>query len=229
MALMERVTTLLRANVNDLIDRAEDPEKMLKQLERDFENQLLQLKTQLAAAIAERHLMLAKQKAEVDAGREWRDRAALAVGKGRDDLARAALERALMHEQMAQEMVQSTGDQSDEVEALRALYWKLEGKRKTAGHYITLLNAEMRRAKTMGKAISVRQAADVALWPLLKEGPELERMKERIPLQEAKNFAGNQMLEVEAEYLDDQFVELERSDKVQRLLEDLKEGTLRQG
>lgn len=228
MALMERVAALLRANVNELIDRAEDPEKMLRQLERDLENQLLQLKTQLATAIAERHVMLSRQKAEVDAGREWREKASLAVGKGRDDMARAALERALMHEQMAQEMVQTTADQSDEVEALRASYTQLEGKRKQAGHSITLLSAQMRRAKTMGKAISARQAAD-AVALSLRQGPELERLKERIRLQEAKNFAGNQMLE--AEYLEDQFVALDRDDKVERLLEELKEkrGMLAQG
>ena len=56
MALMERVATLLRANVNDLIDRAEDPEKMLKQLVLDMENQLLQVKTQVAIALADQHL-----------------------------------------------------------------------------------------------------------------------------------------------------------------------------
>ena len=57
MGLMERVATLLRANVNDLIDRAEDPEKMLKQLLTDMENQLLQVKTQVAIAIADQHLL----------------------------------------------------------------------------------------------------------------------------------------------------------------------------
>ena len=53
MALLERVSTLLRANLNDLIGRAEDPEKMLKQLVLDMENQLLQVKTQVAIAIAD--------------------------------------------------------------------------------------------------------------------------------------------------------------------------------
>ena len=64
--LMERVATLLRANVNDLIDRAEDPEKMLKQLVLDMENQLLQVKTQVAIAIADQHLL--EKKAEEQRG-----------------------------------------------------------------------------------------------------------------------------------------------------------------
>ena len=68
MALMERVATLLRANVNDLIDRAEDPEKMIKQLLVDMENQLMQVKTQVAIAIADQHL-LEKKAAEQESTR----------------------------------------------------------------------------------------------------------------------------------------------------------------
>ena len=68
MALMERVTTLLRANLNDLVDKAEDPEKMLKQLVLDMENQLLQVKTQVAIAIADQHLLEKKTAEHEDGG-----------------------------------------------------------------------------------------------------------------------------------------------------------------
>ena len=57
MALLERVSTLVRANLNDLIDKAEDPEKMIKQVTLDMQNQLLQVKTQVAIAIADQHLL----------------------------------------------------------------------------------------------------------------------------------------------------------------------------
>lgn len=57
MALLERVSTLLRANLNDLIEKAEDPERLLKQIVLDMENQLLQVKTQVAIAIADQHLL----------------------------------------------------------------------------------------------------------------------------------------------------------------------------
>jgi len=62
MALLERVATLIRANLNDLIDKAEDPEKLIKQVILDMENQLLQVKTQVAIAIADQHLLEKKQK-----------------------------------------------------------------------------------------------------------------------------------------------------------------------
>ena len=60
MAVLERVATLVRANLNDLIDRAEDPEKMIKQVILDMENQLLQVKTQVAIAMADQHLLQKK-------------------------------------------------------------------------------------------------------------------------------------------------------------------------
>ena len=61
MALLERVATLVRANLNDLIDKAEDPEKMIKQVILDMQNQLLQVKTQVAIAIADQHVLEKKQ------------------------------------------------------------------------------------------------------------------------------------------------------------------------
>ena len=57
MSLLDRVSTLLRANLNDLVEKAEDPERMLKQVVLDMENQLMQVKTQVAIAIADQHLL----------------------------------------------------------------------------------------------------------------------------------------------------------------------------
>jgi phage shock protein A len=94
MALLERVSTLVRANLNDLIDKAEDPEKMIKQVILDMQNQLLQVKTQVAIAIADQHLLDQEAEREHgDAAEEWVRKAELAVDKKQDDLARGALER----------------------------------------------------------------------------------------------------------------------------------------
>src|SRR5438045_1949661 len=93
MALLERVSTLIRANLNDLIDKAEDPEKMIKQVILDMQNQLLQVKTQVAIAIADQHLLETKQKENEEKTTEWMRKAELAVDKKQDDLARAALQR----------------------------------------------------------------------------------------------------------------------------------------
>src|SRR3954470_3669647 len=93
MSLMERVSTLLRANLNDLIDKAEDPSKMIKQVILDMENQLLQVKTQVAISIADQHMLEKKQKESALQTIGWMRKAELAIDRGQDDLARAALER----------------------------------------------------------------------------------------------------------------------------------------
>ena len=162
MALMERVATLLRANLNDLIDRAEDPSKMLKQLLMDMENQSIQLKTQVAIAIADRHTMERKVETEREQAKGWREKAELAVLKNHDELARAALERALQHERFADELAQELEEHKDQAEALRQSYSQLQGKLKTTLAQSVLLRSQMKRAQVAGKAMTAREAAQRA-------------------------------------------------------------------
>ena len=119
MAVLERVATLVRANLNDLIDRAEDPEKMIKQVILDMENQLLQVKTQVAIAMADHHLLQKKQAEQADAAAEWMRKAELAVDKQQDDLARGALERYQSFTKMAEAYTQQVTDQKQQVDTLR--------------------------------------------------------------------------------------------------------------
>src|SRR5215510_14008586 len=116
MALLERVSTLVRANLNDLIDKAEEPEKMIKQVILDMQNQLLQVKTQVAIAIADQHLLTKKQQENDQAADEWVRKAELAVEKGQDDLARAALERSMSARNMAASFAEQVSDQTAQVE-----------------------------------------------------------------------------------------------------------------
>src|SRR3954466_13993378 len=95
MALLERVSTLIRANINDLVDKAEDPQKMIKQVILDMHNQLLQVKTQLAIAIADQHLLEKKQKENLEKTAEWTRRVQIAVSKKQVDLARDPNERSI--------------------------------------------------------------------------------------------------------------------------------------
>src|SRR3974390_953263 len=119
MSLLDRVSTLLRANLNDLVEKAEDPEKLLKQIVLDMENQLMQVKTQVAIAIADQHLLEKKQKEHEQEAAEWGRKAEVAVGKDNDDLARAALERALSHDQLTQGFASQAEDQKHEADGLR--------------------------------------------------------------------------------------------------------------
>src|SRR2546428_13883321 len=93
MGLLERVSTLIRANINDMVDRAEDPEKMIKQVILDMENQYIQVKTQVAVSIADQHMLEKKWRENEDSGKDWMRKAETAVGKRQGDLSSAPPDR----------------------------------------------------------------------------------------------------------------------------------------
>lgn len=225
MGLMERVATLLRANVNDLIDRAEDPEKMLKQLLTDMENQLLQVKTQVAIAIADQHLLEKKAIEQRETADGWRSKAELAVEKNEDELARLALERALSHDSMAEAFARQVNEQAAEADALRTTYNKLQTKLQETQAQCELLVAEHRRARMIGKANEAQQKVVGVTVGTVARGNAMSRMKKRIGSEEAENFAEKQLLA--GETLEDRFTKLERDEKIERLLGELKQKQAR--
>src|SRR2546428_12706557 len=111
MGLLERVSTLIRANINDMVDRAEDPEKMIKQVILDMENQYIQVKTQVAVSIADQHMLEKKWRENEDSGKDWMRKAETAGDKGEDDLARGALDRFQTSQMLARRFREQGGDQ----------------------------------------------------------------------------------------------------------------------
>src|SRR2546426_4729089 len=93
MGLLERVSTLIRANINDMVDRAEDPEKMIKQVILDMENQYLQVKTQVAVSIADQHMLEKKWREKEESRQDWMRKAENAWDKNQEGLARPPLDR----------------------------------------------------------------------------------------------------------------------------------------
>ncbi len=218
MALLERIGTLLRANINDLIDKAEDPEKLAKQLVLDMENQLLQVKTQVAIAIADQHLLDRKLKEHQDAVQQWRRKAELAVEKQNEPLARSALERSLSHQQLATGFAQQLDDQTAEAETLRNAYTRLQQKLQETRATTELLIARNRRARTVAKAnhaLGKRNAVPAATTT----ASTLNRLRSSIESSEATNLAHHLL---QSESLEDSFDHLEKEDQINRLLEDLK-------
>ncbi|MBV8630081.1 MAG: PspA/IM30 family protein [Silvibacterium sp.] len=217
MALLERVGTLLRANINDLMDKAEDPEKLLKQFVLDMENQLMQVKTQVAIAIADQHVLDKKRKEHEEAAAEWKRKAELAVRKGADDLARAALERSLSHEQMANGFVQQLEDQKGEADTLKSVLRRLEQKLEETRSRCEMMIAQHRRAKVVGRAQQARQAVERK-----DDAASMQRMRTRIVSREAENAANGELLGGDS--LEDRFAMLEREEQIEALLENLKQG-----
>jgi len=212
MALLDRVSTLVRANLNDLIDRAENPEKMLKQVILDMENQYLQVKTQVAIALADLHLLEKKKKDNAEKHAEWMRKAELAVGKNDDELARAALERAMSFQQLADSFDQQIGDQETQVEALKAALKKLELKLSEARGKADLLIAQHRRTR------AVSRAADAQLTPT-GENHTLDRMQTKVAHAEA---IGRAKGEIMGDDIDGRLNALEREQKIDALLEEIK-------
>jgi len=214
MALMERVTTLVRANLNDLIDKAEDPEKMIKQVILDMQNQLLQVKTQVAIAIADQHLLAKKQKESEEKTAEWRRKAELAVDKKEDDLARAALERSLSYQTLSGNFKQQVEDQGVQVENLKSALRKLDQKLTEAQAKRNLLIAQHRRARVLNRAADAQMAMREP-----SQQAALDRMKNKVQRTEAISQA---KAELTGDTIEDRLASLERSDEVERLLTELK-------
>jgi len=214
MALLERVRTLVRANLNDLIDKAEDPEKMIKQLILDMENQLMQVKTQVAVSIADQHMLERKQKEHDEKSSEWMRRAELAVDKKQDDLARAALERHKSYAQMAESFHEQVADQRVQVENLKAALGKLEQKLAEAQSKSDLLIAQHRRSRASTRASS----AQLAMGDHSKAAA-FDRMKQKVMRGQAVSEAHAEMV---ADNLEDRFRKLDREDEIERLLAEVK-------
>jgi phage shock protein A len=214
MAILERVGTLVRANLNDLIDRAEDPEKMIKQVILDMENQLLQVKTQVAISMADHHLLQKKQAEQADKAAEWMRKAELAVDKGQDDLARAALERYQSFTKMAEGYTQQVTDQKQQVDTLRRALEQLEQKLIEARQKSDVLIAQHRRARAL------ERASDAQLV-MTGTGPAagFDRMERKVMHTEAVSQAKSQLV---ADDMGRRFDALEREDEVGRLLDALK-------
>jgi len=216
MPLLERIGTLLRANLNDLVERAEDPEKLCKQLVLDMENQLMQVKTQVAMAIADQHLLTKKHKEHSDAVAEWRRKAEVAVEKQKDDLARIALEKSLTSEQLASGFAQQIEDQAAETELLRNAYSRLERKLAETRSACEMLVAQSRRAKATGKANTAR-----GVGMLAQKSSAVARLKDSVERMQAMNAASHMLLETDS--VDDRIEAMERDERIERLLAELKE------
>ncbi|MGH9743164.1 MAG: PspA/IM30 family protein [Candidatus Acidiferrum sp.] len=214
MGLLERVGTLIRANLNDMIDRAEDPEKMIKQVMMDMENQYLQVKTQVAVSIADQHMLEKKLRENEDSGKDWMRKAEVAVDKGEDDLARAALDRFHTSQRLTQSYKEQVDDQKAQVGILKSALQKLEQKLEEAKSKRDLLLARHRRSVALGKAAH----AQTALGDNSKSAT-FDRLKDRVHHSESVATAE---VELFTDDVGEKLTRLDRDNEVERLLNDLK-------
>src|SRR5437588_195943 len=214
MALLERVSTLIRANLNDLVDKAEDPEKMIRQVILDMQNQLLQVKTQVAISIADQHVLEKKQAENLENERQWVKRAEMALDKKDDSLARAALERSMSYKSLSASFGQQVEHQKTQVENLKTALLKLQQKLAEAQSKSDLLIAQHRRSRALGKATDAGMAIGDG-----SKSAAFDRMKNKVQHTES---AAQARAELVADDVEDRFAAIEKEREIDRLLAEIK-------
>jgi phage shock protein A len=206
MGIFDRLSALFSSNINDLISRAEDPEKMLTQILVDMRGQLVKAKQQVASAIADEKRLRDQADAEYKQAADWERRAMLAIQEQRDDLAKQALVRQAEHAGHGQQLEQTWEQHRLETEKLKNSLRDLNDKIEEAKRKKNLLVARQRRAQAQQRIAETMSS--------LSEKSAFEafaRMEERIETNERQIKAS---AEIEDEFTGDtlnrEFKQLEK-------------------
>jgi len=215
MGIFDRLSTLIRSNISDLIARAEDPEKMLNQLIVDMRSQLAKAKQQVAGAIADEKRLGAQVEQEKKSAEDWEKRAVLAVQEGRDDLAKQALMRHNEHAQAAVQLHETWVKHREETEKLKLSLRQLNDRIEEAKRKKNILIARAKRAEAHKRIQETMSSiGDKGVFETF------ERMAEQIAHEERKLIAAAEVHEdLTGDSLVKQFQALEgRADTDQQLL-----------
>jgi len=205
MGVFTRLGTLLKSNINDLISRAENPEKILNQLILDMREQLIEAKKQVAVAIADEKKLRKQLDNELHLAREWEKKAMMAVRAGRDDLAMEALQRKEQHEGLTNEYRKQWETQKQATDQLRSALRQLHSKIEEAKRKKELLIARQRRAEAQKRIQeTMRGFGDTSAFDAF------DKMAEKVEAMEAEAEAQAELAEeIDGGDLDDRFRELE--------------------
>jgi phage shock protein A len=216
MGIFDRFSTMLRSNINDLISRAENPEKMLNQLILDMKSNLAKAKQEAAAAIADEKKLQADAEALKKQAEDWERRAMLAVQEGRDDLATQALMRYNEALQGAQQLHETWVKHKADTESLKGQLRQLNDKIEEAKRKKNILVARAKRAEAQQRIQETMSGmSDKSAFE------SFERMAEKIEATERRAIAAAELNEeVSGDRLAKQFEALEyKGSSDQQLLE----------
>ncbi|MEZ4296488.1 MAG: PspA/IM30 family protein [Polyangiaceae bacterium] len=190
MGIFARLATLIKSNLNDLISKSEDPEKMLNQVVIDMANQLIEAKKQVAVAIADEKRLAKQAEQEASQAAEWERRAMLAIKAGDDVLAKEALARKKEHDALALTFKEQWQKQKQAVDQLKTALRMLNNKIEEAKRKKNVLIARKKRAeaqKAIQETMSGLQNASAF--------DTFERMSEKIDKIEAEAEASSELAE----------------------------------
>ncbi|MDV3002394.1 MAG: Phage shock protein A [Chroococcopsis gigantea SAG 12.99] len=214
MGLFDRLSRVVRANLNDMVSKAEDPEKILEQAVTDMQEDLVQLRQAVARAIAEQRQTEQKfSKEQTEAGK-WEQRAKLALSKGDEGLAREALKRKKDLTETATILRQQLDQQSVQVESLRKNLMALESKISEAKTKKNMLQARVKAAKANEDVQKTLSGIDTS-----SSMSAFERMEEKVIQLESRSQAYG---ELGGMGIENEFLKLEAGNDVDDELEALK-------
>lgn len=202
MNFFQRLTNVLKANLNDLVSRAEDPEKVLNQAIDDMKKQLLEAKSRVAIAIADEKRLLQQKNAEAAKAEEWEKKAMAAIRASRDDLAVQALAKKKEHEASALQFESQHGEQLSAVDELKKALKGLTDKIDEANRKRAVLVARVKRAEAQ-KAI----AETMSIAGDRSAMGSFERMAEKVDRIEAEAGARLEVAALSSGSGDDQLAE----------------------
>jgi phage shock protein A len=215
MSILTRISTLISANINAMIDSAEDPEKMVNEYLRQMRAELSEARAATAMAMADETRLRAQYERHKRDSDDWQHKAEIAVQRDQDDLAREALTRRSTAQKLTDNYHAQWESQHDQVGELREALAKLEAKIDEAEAKRELILAKNRRAQTQEAITSALQSiqgrtADESLGKLESQADE------RLARAEA-------MAQISSQDLDTRFSDLETEQEVESDLAALKE------
>ena len=221
MGIFGRFRRMMKSNLNDMISKSENPEKMLSQVIVDMNQQLIESKKSVASSIADEKRLERQMRNNQSLAREWEDKARLAVKAGKDELAKEALLRKQEFDNLYNQYKPQWDAQHEAVEKLKTALRQLQQKIEEAQRKKNLLVARSKRAKAQKKIQeTVSGLSDNSAFEVF------DRMAAKVERLEAENEATLELSEIENNELDleRQFAELESSTaSADLLLEDLKQ------
>lgn len=215
MGVLDRINQILRSNINDLLDQAEDPEKILNQILRDMESALAKGQSQVAEQIAQEKMIQNDLETAKKNADDWGKKAELAVSKGMDDLAREGLHRQSDYEAQVGIYEKQLEAQKQAVAKLKGDLAALDAKYQDARRNKDMLIARAKRAAAQQQITSAS-----AKISSVDYGSDLARMERRIQEKEARVAASEEM---KTTSVDEQFKKLGADDDIEKRLAALKQ------
>lgn len=194
MGILDRITTIVKANVHDLLDRAEDPEIMLDQYIRELESGVMEAREELINAMADEKRLAAKLEERKRRVRDWEEKAEQAVRIGRDETARAALRAASAYQEEADATGAAGEEQKDKVAELQEGYEQIEKRLATIQGDRDALLAKHTATQAKEKLTTARTSASKAKAAI----KGIERMAERLEREAAKASAREEIAALSA-------------------------------